>query len=39
MSGGFWDKFTNFADELVVLCDVSVVKNTLLVGGNNDDRK
>ena len=36
---GFWDKVTDFTDELVVQCDVSAVKSTSLVGGNNDNRK
>ena len=37
MSGGFWDKVTDFIDEPVVQCDVPAVKNTSLVDVDSDD--
>ena len=39
MSGGFWDKVTDFIDEPVVQCDVPAVKNTSLVDVDSDDCK
>ena len=39
MSGGFWDKVTDFIDEPVVQCDVPAVKNTSLVDVDSEDCK
>ena len=39
MPGGFWDKATDFIDDPVVECDISAVKYTSLVDGDNDDCK
>ena len=37
MPGALWDKVIDFADEPVVQCDVSVVKNTSLDDDDDDD--
>ena len=42
MPGTFWDKVIDFTDELVVHCDVPVVKSTSLDDDDDeyyDDRK
>ena len=39
ISGGFWDKVTDFIDEPVVQCDIPAVKITSLVYVHNDDCK